>query len=143
MKNRILRIIEERGLSNSQFADKVGIPRSGLSHVLSGRNKPSLDYVMKILEAFPDLDPQWLIQGKQSGEHASPRNTSFEQVNKRMGEQAGKMAQEFVQVDGKKSMEIESAVENKSIPNRLDSDKKEVERIVVFYTNGTFKEYLP
>ena len=56
--------MKSQNLTSSQFADKLGVQRSGMSHILSGRNKPSLDFVLKVLAGFPDLDPQWLLQGK-------------------------------------------------------------------------------
>jgi transcriptional regulator with XRE-family HTH domain len=46
------------------FADKIGVQRSSLSHLLSGRNKPSLDFILKILDVFPDVDLYWMINGK-------------------------------------------------------------------------------
>ena len=64
MVKRIELIMQSQGLTASQFADRIGIQRSGLSHILSGRNKPSLDFVLKVLKAFPELDPVWLLQGK-------------------------------------------------------------------------------
>jgi transcriptional regulator with XRE-family HTH domain len=51
-------------LNASAFADKIGVQRSSLSHLLSGRNKPSLDFILKILEVFPDVDLYWILNGK-------------------------------------------------------------------------------
>ena len=51
-------------LSPSLFADKIGVQRSGVSHILSGRNKPSLDFIIKILTAFPQVDADWLLFGR-------------------------------------------------------------------------------
>ena len=56
--------MQSQNLTASQFADRIGIQRSGLSHILSGRNNPSLDFVLKVLKAFPELEPVWLLQGK-------------------------------------------------------------------------------
>lgn len=56
--------MQAQNLSSSQFADRIGVQRSGLSHILSGRNNPSLDFVLKVLAAFPDINPVWLLQGK-------------------------------------------------------------------------------
>ncbi|MCM1532405.1 MAG: helix-turn-helix domain-containing protein [Bacteroides sp.] len=64
MIKRIELIIQSQNLTPSQFADRIGIQRSGLSHILSGRNNPSLDFVQKVLVAFPDLSPAWFLQGK-------------------------------------------------------------------------------
>lgn len=64
MIKRIELILQSQNLTPSQFADRIGVQRSGLSHILSGRNNPSLDFVQKVLQAFPDLNPLWLLQGK-------------------------------------------------------------------------------
>ncbi len=61
---RLQKIINYYGLSASSFADKIGVQRSSISHILSGRNKPSLDFVMKILSSFPEVDLYWLLNGK-------------------------------------------------------------------------------
>ena len=60
---RIKRIISDSGLSNSSFADKIGVPRSSISHILSGRNNPSLDLIIKILRNFDDIKADFLIKG--------------------------------------------------------------------------------
>lgn len=64
MIKRIELVIQSQNLTPSQFADRIGIQRSGLSHILSGRNNPSLDFVQKVLAAFPELNPIWFLQGK-------------------------------------------------------------------------------
>ena len=51
------------GLSPSQFADKLGVQRSGVSHLLAGRNKPSFEFISKMMAAYPKLNPDWLIMG--------------------------------------------------------------------------------
>ena len=63
---RIKRIISDSGLSNSSFADKIGVPRSSISHILSGRNNPSLDLIIKILRNFDDINADFLLKGKVS-----------------------------------------------------------------------------
>ena len=66
MKSRIKKIIETEKLSASDFAKKIGRQRSSVSHILSGRNNPSLDVVQEILTAFNKLEPEWLLFGKGS-----------------------------------------------------------------------------
>ncbi len=63
MLNRIQRIIDYYKLTSSAFADKIGVPRSTISHILSGRNNPSLDFVMKTLASFPQVNTEWLLNG--------------------------------------------------------------------------------
>jgi transcriptional regulator with XRE-family HTH domain len=151
MKDRIKKVMDESGLSASKFADKIGVPRSGLSHVLSGRNKPSLDYVLKILNAFPEIDPYWLIKGQKSNasirrileaetniteeENKIPDlNQSLASVNKKMEVQADKMVSKITKEQSRVPISGQT-VSNSSMK------EKSVERIVYFYSDGTFREY--
>ena len=63
MEERLKLFLAMEGLSPSQFADKLGIQRSGVSHLLSGRNKPSFEFINKMLLTFPKINPDWLITG--------------------------------------------------------------------------------
>lgn len=60
---RVLLIIKANKETPSSFADKIGLKRSNLSHVLSGRNKPSLDFLSKIITSYPKVNASWLITG--------------------------------------------------------------------------------
>ena len=60
---RLETIFDYYNMSASVFADKLGVQRSGLSHLLSGRNKPSLDFVLKLIDNFPEVDLYWLLNG--------------------------------------------------------------------------------
>ncbi len=62
---RLEKILEYHELTASAFADKIGVGRSSISHILSGRNKPSLDFILKIHHTFPTLNLYWLIEGKE------------------------------------------------------------------------------
>jgi len=62
--NRIKHLIKSNDLSASAFADKIGVQRSSISHILSGRNKPSLEFVEKVLSQFPNISADWLIKGE-------------------------------------------------------------------------------
>ena len=63
LNERILKVIEYSALSASEFADEVEVQRSNISHITSGRNKPSLDFIIKIKERFPEIQWDWLIKG--------------------------------------------------------------------------------
>ncbi len=64
MIERIKLLMESKDLSLSQFADMIQIQRSSLSHVMNGRNKPSLDFILKILACYPEINTDWLLFGK-------------------------------------------------------------------------------
>jgi transcriptional regulator with XRE-family HTH domain len=77
LKERIEKILAEYQLSPSRFADDIGIQRSGVSHILSGRNKPSLELIQKILARYPDISSDWLVQGNgpMKKEYFDPNQT--------------------------------------------------------------------
>lgn len=89
LNDRISKIIEYSELTSSEFADAVDVQRSSISHITSGRNKPSLDFLIKVKEHFPELEWDWLIKGegemlKQPSEEAvseaeteKPKSTSL------------------------------------------------------------------
>jgi len=147
---RIEILLEYYSLSASVFADKLGVQRSGLSHLMSGRNKPSLDFVMKITESFPDVDLYWLLNG--AGDF--PKKEGAAQIISQLVVQpdpapAQPKAEpvEVVQDLFSAAAEVpQQANENKK-PNevieKIISAPGDIERIVVFYKNGIFKSYNP
>lgn len=75
--NRLLEILETKSLSASQFAEKIGVQRSSVSHILSGRNKPSLDFIIKITSVFNDISLEWLINGKKTNDLSAVEKESI------------------------------------------------------------------
>ncbi|MFZ4401267.1 MAG: helix-turn-helix transcriptional regulator [Bacteroidales bacterium] len=84
MISRIILILKTQNLSSSQFADEIGVQRSSISHILSGRNNPSLEFVMKVLKRFPDINSDWIISGKGSMYRGRDSKTEveFKEINK-------------------------------------------------------------
>ena len=110
---RLKKILDYYGLSASAFAEIITVQRSSISHILSGRNKPSLEFISKVLHAFPDIDLTWILSG--SGEFP------------------------------KKSTTPPSKSEPLSILSEpisaISNEEDAIERIVIFYRNGSFKNY--
>jgi len=113
IQERLQLILKMHNLTPSAFADKLGVQRSNVSHVISGRNKPSLDFLEKIILNFPRVNAHWLLTGQMS---TSPE----------------------VKLETKKE---EKGVVEKEVSEDLTSHS--IVRIVEFYQDGTFKEYLP
>ena len=120
---RLQEVIEFYNESASSFAEKIGVQRSSISHILSGRNKPSLDFVMKVLSSFPEVELYWLLNGKGQFP-ASEKKEEIPVVKKVETKQT--------------SMPLVSEIEKVS---NQTSNKKQIERIVIFYTDGSFKNY--
>ena len=66
INDRIAHLISEYGLTNADFAKKLGVPASSISHLLAKRNKPGLNFIMSLLEQYKDIDANWLLTGVRS-----------------------------------------------------------------------------
>ena len=120
--NRIKRIMDSYELTASTFAEKIGVQRSSISHILSGRNKPSLDFILKITDNFNDVDIYWLLHGKGN----FPKKTGVAITQQPKKETTSPLPNLF---DEKKEISPKTLAQ------------KKIQRIVVFYDDGTFEEY--
>ena len=123
IQERIKMIMKMNNLTASSFAEKIGVQRSSISHILSGRNKPSIDFLEKTLKTFPKVNGDWLIMGK------------VHQTAEKREEQKTTDTKEVIKPSEK---------ENKESTNDSASNMdKKIERIIVFYRDGTFVETKP
>ena len=158
LSEKIELLIKRKQLSASQFADKLGIPRSSISHILSGRNKPSLDIVQKILRVFPEISAEDLLfedrslgaslisnVAKEPSPVASP--SLFDAVLPTPSESPKNISTEQTIVQSNLRRPKETAVSTAQevstapvVPPRLE---KTIERVLIFYSDGTFSESRP
>jgi len=144
MKDRIIKFLSENNLTSTKFADKIGVQRSSISHILSGRNKPSFDFIEKMLNAYPELDAQWLITGK--GNMFVNQPSLFSDKNENKQKELTSRESHIENFPDISSEKTESGSEmNSNEPAKHYNDKKDtdIERIVIFYKNGSFNEYKP
>jgi predicted transcriptional regulator len=133
-------ILDYYNLSASAFADKINVQRSSLSHLLSGRNKPSLDFIIKVIEVFPEVDLYWILNGKGTFPK-SEKNFSIQSTKQEVTSDETNTPDLFStdQTNSKQPF-INNEIEKKSI-SISNNDAKSIERIVIFYTDGSFKNY--
>jgi transcriptional regulator with XRE-family HTH domain len=122
---RLQKILDFYGVTATLFSEKIAFNRSTISHLLSGRNKPSLEFVMKVLQTYPEVDLYWLLYGK--GSFPTPLNKVNTQI---------KATSKQNTLPG---VEAENSVfENMALKN---SNTSAIERIILCYKDGTFKQY--
>jgi len=144
-------ILDYYSLNASAFADKIGVQRSSLSHLLSGRNKPSLDFILKILDVFPDVDLYWILNGKGSfPKNSEPIQKQENKLEDVIKPNTSTPIQESIPLQNlfseeKNNTDKNSAVaKNNNIQDVVnESISGEVDKIVFFYKNGTFKVFIP
>ncbi|NIJ54136.1 helix-turn-helix transcriptional regulator [Dyadobacter arcticus] len=122
LSDKIKQILTDKNITPSIFADEIGIQRSSISHILAGRNKPSLDIVQKIVKRFPELGLKWILD-----DEPLPTYHADHQVEIR-----SKNISESIQPKSKAMKELQK-----------QPDEKSVEKILIFYSDGTFQEFRP
>ncbi|WP_379963712.1 helix-turn-helix transcriptional regulator [Epilithonimonas sp. UC225_85] len=166
--DRITKVIEYSELTPAEFAEEIGVQRSSISHIISGRNKPSLDFITKIKSAFPKFEWDWLINGE--GEMLIQEKTAetIEEKTETVEKKKPSLPDLFSLIDDEnfgKEDSTDNSVKNdnvresdisypKSEKNILsnsqplektvqkqESKTKNVKRIVFFYEDGTFETY--
>lgn len=120
---RLQKVIDYYGESASSFAEKIGVQRSSISHILSGRNKPSLEFVLKVLSSFPEVELYWLLNGKG----LFPAEIKYEEKIE------PKPQNLFSNPETQKREDLKKTISN--------SSEKEIERIVIFYKDGSFSNF--
>lgn len=138
MRERILKFLNKEGISPAIFADEIGVQRSSVSHILSGRNNPSYDFIFKILDRFKNLNAEWLITGVGEMYKKQEKNIIIVPENKPK-EQPSVQPDLFTEMDTAKPKD--NPVYEKM--NVVKTPDKLVEKIIVFYSDKSFTEFLP
>lgn len=133
MITRLKKIIEHYDLSASTFADKIEVPRSSISHLLSGRNKASLDFVMKVVDTFKEVELNWLVYGKGKFPKLA------EEVKK---ENQIQFSDKKTEMPPTLFSQTEQEVTKVSNTPFSENEKKNIKKIIVLNNDGTFEEYI-
>jgi len=142
MKDRIQEFLVRENKTSSQFAEEIGVQPSSISHIVSGRNRPSLDFVLKMLSKYDSIRSEWLLFGQGSmyrelempglfDNNLKSDSPKIQTEKSNPGipiEEAGKQVDHLVSGEQR-------------VASFGDSDR--IDRIIVFYLDSTFSEYRP
>lgn len=149
MKDRLQQFLTMENLTPGRFAEIMGVQRGGISHLLSGRNNPSYDFIKRMMSAFPNLNYEWLILGKgkpykDSSEVkiSEPENTNlFNQLD--FEEQSEEQEVELFPVSQPSMVEKPLA----QVPENAKKEQpdvraavKSIKRITIWYSDGTYED---
>lgn len=143
MKDRIEEIMQKIGVTSSQFAKIIGMKQASLSHILTGRNNPSLDVVMKINQAFPDINLKWLLYGE--GEMGTPNyNISDTSENEEISDSENEypIFPKNILDEISTTEQHSSARDSSNIGQKTNVPTRKVVEIRVFYNDGTYETFL-
>ncbi len=164
MVNRIQEILNRYHLTAAKFADQLDVPRSTISHILSERNKPSLEFIQKVLEHYPEINTDWLVKGVGSIFDSEPglfsnmdeaftpsdakavadpkeypsRNEIKENKTETTFKEATPEKERIDELKHKNTNNQQIKAEKKEMTAR-----KKIKRIIAFYSDNTFDEFFP
>lgn len=148
MRERILEFIEAEQITAAEFADKIGVQRSSVSHVLNGRNNPGFAFIQKILEAYPSINSRWLLTGSGKIYDKSPHESENKAIEHDLFSTVANTQPVNEQPQNKPPQTIDNTVHEQYKPEpakeplKAEQDK-EVVRVLIFYNDHTFEDFRP
>lgn len=143
IKDRLAHILRAKNLTASQFAELMEIQPSNVSHLLNGRNKPSLDFLMKLKEVFPEYSFDWIIMGKKPITINEPNPVTSGENNLRFEEIEDENVEQFDDLDVNTNADLNKYAE-KIVDNQIfRNNNAKIEKIIFVYSDQTFEIFYP
>lgn len=143
IKDRLAHILRAKNLTASQFAELMEIQPSNVSHLLNGRNKPSLDFLMKLKEVFPEYSFDWIIMGKKPITINEPSPVTSGENNLRFEEIEDENVEQFDDLDVNTNADLNKYAE-KIVDNQIfRNNNAKIEKIIFVYSDQTFEIFYP
>jgi plasmid maintenance system antidote protein VapI len=149
MREKLLKLMKSEKLSSSRLAEILEIQPSSISHILSGRNKPSYDFLVKILRRFPTLNPDWLLlDAEQMYRSIEELDRHINDTNTQSSQTTGSAEKMIVNSKSTLNPKNESSqnstnrpIENIAAVANIATDGRTIERVIVLYTDKSFEAY--
>ncbi|SKB84495.1 helix-turn-helix transcriptional regulator [Dyadobacter psychrophilus] len=143
LNEKIKQILADKNISPSLFADEIGIQRSSMSHILAGRNKPSLDIVQKIVRRFPELGTNWILDDEDLPDIMPDSFSDNKPGHNPISNGAGSS----IALNTKSTGRLEANPGRQASPVHKSGStlahNRRIEKILIFYSDGTFEEVKP
>jgi len=130
---RLQIILDYYDISAAVFADAIQVGRSSISHILSGRNKPSLDFVLKIVQTYPEVELYWLLNGKGNFPKSEPEKAPS--LNK------SETSAPLIRDEKAKTEQLTDSPAKPENLTETSFSSKKIKRVVLFYEDGTFEAF--
>lgn len=142
MKEKLNILLREKGYTATSLARLLEIQPSAISHILSGRNKPSFDLVVKILRLFPDINPDWLLLDGSAIFRSAPSSDSsmLSTAPAAFSSSAELRFDEVQNIESTASENIEKNAHSSIFQNFAKGGKR-IERVIILYSDRSFESY--
>lgn len=131
MNSRLQQFLKAENISQSQFADTIGVARANVSHIIAGRNKPGFDFLLRMSKHYPSLNLEWLITGK--GRMFNTKGMLFEDEEYTA---APTPPPQKAQVEPSPELKIQQV----ETSQKQISNSRSISKIIVFYDDGSYQE---
>ena len=149
MKDRIAHIMRAKNLKASDFAALLGIQPSAISHILSGRNQPSLDFIKKIKENFPEYNLDWILFGTGPITTSEPPQFKPSESVVELQFDDSTVSETTLTEQETPPIQSDQTADMGSSPSQIlpltppSTFASGIKSIVIFYNDGTFETYSP
>ena len=133
MNDRLQQFLSAENLTQSQFADSINVARASISHILAGRNKPGFEFIENVAKRYPSLNIEWFITGRGKM-YKSASEAPVVQVSPAVEDEVPNVDLFSKPVEPIKSITLDK-------PRQNTIKEKNISKILVFYSDGTFEEY--
>ena len=145
MNKRLLQFLSAENISQSQFADTIGVARASVSHIIAGRNKPGFDFIENMSRHYPTLNLDWLIMGKGRMYKDGIQHNSFTDNLFDIPDEEAPQPRETPQTEAtpaQSAVQEAKPISTKTIDisQQQSINKRVIDKIVVFYNDGTYQE---
>jgi len=135
MEDRLVRILKHLNLSSAAFADRLGVQRSSISHILSGRNKPGFDFISKLALEFPEINIEWFVTGKGNMLKSSYSKKETDLFSGKEYNNDENKGPDIIDNDLKSERKVTNVISTKM------TNVKNIQRIIVYYSDYTWEEF--
>lgn len=135
MNHRLQQFLAAENISQSQFADTIGVARASISHILAGRNKPGFDFIERTARHYPDLNLDWLItgRGKMYSSAKSAPEAPADPISPLLPQTQGTLFDDPFPTPPASTINLD----NRTQPTTI---QRTISKIILFYTDGSFQE---
>lgn len=146
IKDRIKMLMEKENMTSGAFAESIGIQQSTLSHILNGRNKPSLDVIMKVHQKYSSIDLEWLLYGNGNLNEQSQKSISMDFLPSLFDENAINTSNVSAEREYRKEMPLREADYNTKEPVKqevkyIERPPRKITEIRIFFDDNTYETF--
>jgi len=141
MKDRLNNFLLAEKLTPARFAEIISVRPSNISHIISGRNKPGFDFIEKMLNAFPELNAEWLLLGTGKMYKGATESLIFDSKELKLFDNPPESTEKQEYKD--ENPLTENITNKMNILPELGKQNAEIERVIICYSDNTFDFYFP